>query len=311
MTTLRTAVLAIVNLIQALYRSTVVTGMNRSRRNRGLPPLDRRGRRQLAGLTTFVLVVGGCTASIVGTTPTTQSTSPSSTYTAGESMGVDSDTLARVPAAAPTFAAVPTYAAPVEPLPDGEKATVARVVDGDTFELADGRTVRVLGIDSCETDTPGGRDATAAAQLELANRSVILTAEPGVDTDRYDRLLRYVSTSGLGDFGEHMVQYDHTGVYQGDNDASAEYLAKLYANDLVLAANPPSGRECGQDPPPPPVVVDTDDEDSGSDDDDGGAAYYANCDAVRAAGAAPIRRGDPGYSRRLDRDGDGEGCGGD
>lgn len=36
--------------------------------------------------------------------------------------------------------------------------------------------------------------------------------------------------------------------------------------------------------------------------------YYANCDAVRAAGAAPIHVGDPGYSRKLDRDGDGIGC---
>jgi hypothetical protein len=36
--------------------------------------------------------------------------------------------------------------------------------------------------------------------------------------------------------------------------------------------------------------------------------FYENCDAVRAAGAAPIRNGDPGYSRKLDRDGDGVGC---
>ncbi|MET9932888.1 MULTISPECIES: excalibur calcium-binding domain-containing protein [unclassified Streptomyces] len=35
---------------------------------------------------------------------------------------------------------------------------------------------------------------------------------------------------------------------------------------------------------------------------------YANCAAVRAADAAPIHRGDPGYSSRLDRDGDGVGC---
>ncbi|WP_306912617.1 excalibur calcium-binding domain-containing protein [Arthrobacter sp. B3I9] len=38
------------------------------------------------------------------------------------------------------------------------------------------------------------------------------------------------------------------------------------------------------------------------------AAYYANCSAVRAAGAAPIRAGQPGYSRSLDRDGDGVAC---
>ncbi|MFF5174778.1 excalibur calcium-binding domain-containing protein [Micromonospora sp. NPDC000089] len=39
-----------------------------------------------------------------------------------------------------------------------------------------------------------------------------------------------------------------------------------------------------------------------------GDVYYANCSAVRAAGAAPIHRGEPGYSRKLDRDGDGVAC---
>ena len=39
-----------------------------------------------------------------------------------------------------------------------------------------------------------------------------------------------------------------------------------------------------------------------------GNLSYANCDAVRAAGAAPIRVGDPGYTKKLDRDGDGIGC---
>ncbi len=36
--------------------------------------------------------------------------------------------------------------------------------------------------------------------------------------------------------------------------------------------------------------------------------HYANCSAVEAAGAAPIHVGDPGYSRDLDRDGDGVAC---
>ena len=39
--------------------------------------------------------------------------------------------------------------------------------------------------------------------------------------------------------------------------------------------------------------------------------FYENCAAVVAAGAAPIRVGDPGYSRKLDRDGDGQGCAGE
>ena len=35
---------------------------------------------------------------------------------------------------------------------------------------------------------------------------------------------------------------------------------------------------------------------------------FANCDAARAAGAAPVYRGDPGYAPHLDRDDDGVGC---
>lgn len=36
--------------------------------------------------------------------------------------------------------------------------------------------------------------------------------------------------------------------------------------------------------------------------------YYENCDAVRRAGQAPLLRGEPGYRRALDRDGDGRAC---
>jgi hypothetical protein len=35
---------------------------------------------------------------------------------------------------------------------------------------------------------------------------------------------------------------------------------------------------------------------------------YANCSEARAAGAAPVHRGDPGYGPHLDRDNDGIGC---
>ena len=36
--------------------------------------------------------------------------------------------------------------------------------------------------------------------------------------------------------------------------------------------------------------------------------YYKNCDEARAAGAAPIHKGQPGYAAHLDRDGDGVAC---
>lgn len=48
-----------------------------------------------------------------------------------------------------------------------------------------------------------------------------------------------------------------------------------------------------QAPAPPPAQKDV---------------YYANCDAARAAGAAPLSRGEPGYRAGLDRDNDGVAC---
>jgi hypothetical protein len=35
---------------------------------------------------------------------------------------------------------------------------------------------------------------------------------------------------------------------------------------------------------------------------------YSNCDQARADGVAPLRRGQAGYARKLDRDGDGVAC---
>ncbi|WOF41723.1 excalibur calcium-binding domain-containing protein [Sphingopyxis indica] len=40
----------------------------------------------------------------------------------------------------------------------------------------------------------------------------------------------------------------------------------------------------------------------------GPSRAFPNCSAARAAGAAPVRRGDPGYGQHLDRDNDGIGC---
>ena len=62
-----------------------------------------------------------------------------------------------------------------------------------------------------------------------------------------------------------------------------------------------TGYHChgGGKPPPSP---------SRADRAPSGSGAFANCSAARAAGAAPVRRGDAGYSAKLDRDGDGIGC---
>ena len=53
-------------------------------------------------------------------------------------------------------------------------------------------------------------------------------------------------------------------------------------------------------PPPPVPQAEVPDAPSPS--------YYANCSAARAAGAAPLYRGQPGYRSALDRDNDGVAC---
>ena len=75
--------------------------------------------------------------------------------------------------------------------------------------------------------------------------------------------------------------------------AAADAKAKAVAAKARAAAAEAAARR--QAPAAPPKLVNT-------------TAYFANCSAVRAAGAAPIHAGQPGYSRKLDRDGDGVAC---
>src|SRR5690606_41479940 len=63
------------------------------------------------------------------------------------------------------------------------------------------------------------------------------------------------------------------------------------------AAPPAPGPSPAPEPPPTPAPAPAPVE-----------VYYKLCDAVRAAGKAPIYAGQPGYSGKLDRDGDGIGC---
>ena len=70
----------------------------------------------------------------------------------------------------------------------------------------------------------------------------------------------------------------------------------LPSGSAVPAAPAPAPAPAVADPVPAPTVAPNT------------SVYYANCTAARAAGAAPVHIGDPGYSTKLDRDGDGIGC---
>ncbi len=119
-----------------------------------------------------------------------------------------------------------------------ERARVTRVVDGDTIEVviherAEGpgagsaeagveHDVRLLGIDTPESVRRGhpvecfGREASAATKALLEGREVVLVKDVE-ETDRYDRLLRYV--------------------YIGDEMANARLVVNGYASAYTYPPN--------------------------------------------------------------------------
>lgn len=79
----------------------------------------------------------------------------------------------------------------------GEQVVVSRVVDGDTIELQNGKTVRLIGIDTPETVDPRrpvgcfGKEASNETKNLLTGRIVVLQKDIS-QTDKYGRLLRFV-----------------------------------------------------------------------------------------------------------------------
>lgn len=82
-----------------------------------------------------------------------------------------------------------------------EQALVARIIDGDTIELSDGRKVRYIGMDTPETKHPAkgvecfGQQA-AQKNAELVVGKTVQLEKDVSETDRYGRLLRYVWLEG-------------------------------------------------------------------------------------------------------------------
>jgi endonuclease YncB( thermonuclease family) len=83
-----------------------------------------------------------------------------------------------------------------QPRPTPRTYLVTRVVDGDTLELGNGETVRLVGIDTPEVGQCGYDRASVALGRLVTGRQVRLTMSDE-DRDRYGRLLRYVDVGGV------------------------------------------------------------------------------------------------------------------
>ncbi len=220
-----------------------------------------------------------------------------------------------------TLLALLTAAAPA-PTPPAE-AIVVEVIDGDTIAVTVNgvaETVRLVGIDAPEMDACGG-EAARSHLLDLVGERVVVLTEggDGEDRDQYGRQLRYVTdgTPGPGfDAGRSMLA-DGFAIARYD---SRDGYGRHWLEDQYIAADeasPALTLPCGalfidQQPTEPQAepapALQPEPESASEPGTTGGDVFYQNCDAVRAAGAAPITPGDPGWQGKFDRDNDGVGC---
>jgi endonuclease YncB( thermonuclease family) len=175
---------------------------------------------------------------------------------------------------------------------------VTRVVDGDTLELGNGESVRLVGIDTPEVGECGYDAASVALARLVAGKQVHL-GRSDEDRDHYGRLLRYVDV-GSTDAGLRLIRsglaiarYDSRDGY-GFHPREPRYVAADKASRTVGCAQPA--------PAPQPVA--------------GGAAcapgyspcvppYPPDVDCADVDGPIQVTGSDP---HGLDADGDGVAC---
>jgi hypothetical protein len=145
-----------------------------------------------------------------------------------------------------------------------------------------------------------GESAVCTIDREGAdeNRSESLKGIP--TKDGYDRDEWPMAMCAEGGTGADVAY-----VELSDNRGSGSWVGNQleeYTNGtriLFVVENVPVQSTITPEPTPKPIPAPTMDPNE---------VHYANCAAVKAAGAAPIHTGEPGYSFSLDRDKDGIAC---
>lgn len=190
----------------------------------------------------------------------------------------------------------------------------ARASDGDTLSLT-GISVRLHGIDAPELAQSCTRDgASWACGREAADRLAGLVAGKSVrceqqGIDDYGRIVATCRAGGIDlaaamvDAGLAIALPHFTTAYVPNEARAREQRRGIWAGTFerpgdYRAAHPaPRARPARQAAPrrsyAPPAPS---------------GVYYRSCADARAAGAAPLYRGQPGYRPEMDGDGDGIAC---
>lgn len=215
------------------------------------------------------------------------------------------------------------------------QAKVTEVIDGDTFKaMVNGKeiTIRMLLVDTPETkhptvgEQPFGKDASNFTKQLISGKTVELEQDVNNGPDKYGRLLYYVYIDGksvqeqLLEKGLARVAYIYApNVKYVDQYRAIQEKAQKAGVGIWSVEN--YAQEDGYHPevnepttPKAKAVVSKPKEESqpasapAPESQPVEEVYYANCSAAKAAGAAPLYRGDPGYRAKLDRDNDGVAC---
>ena len=267
-----------------------------------------------------LFAVAGCSAPSVPAPTETASTAPTVVATTRAQSSSPPPASASSPVSASSHTTSrPTTSAPPQQqtatTTTAARLTAARVIDGDTIVTSAGDTIRLAGIDTPERGQCGYSEATANLRRTLADNTLTLTKAGLTDRDKYGRLIRYVDVgeqdAGMGQImgGFARARYDSRDGY-GRHPRQDDYVAADAATPSICAAS--STTQAAESTAPAASATATrkatEPDTETEPPETGKTTPYANCTEVREAGAAPLHRGDPGYSTRLDRDGDGTAC---
>ncbi|CAJ1003856.1 SPBc2 prophage-derived endonuclease YokF [Brevibacillus aydinogluensis] len=230
-----------------------------------------------------------------------------------------------------------------EAVPARIQAKVTDVVDGDTFKVTiNGKeeTVRMLLIDTPETKHPQkpvqpfGPEASKFTKDLLTGKTVELEKDVS-EQDKYGRLLAYVYVDGqsvqekLLEKGlarvavyppdvknvdkyrdiQEKAQKAGVGIWSIENYAQEDgFHSELVKKNGPGPDQKTTGAKSTQPTKTQPAPAHTKTPEQIQQEVHQEYVFFNNCSEARAAGAAPIYRGEPGYRPKLDRDNDGVAC---
>ncbi|WP_191305293.1 excalibur calcium-binding domain-containing protein [Lentzea cavernae] len=199
-------------------------------------------------------------------------------------LAADASTLRTTATTAATTTTTTTTAPP--------PVTVESIVDGRTVVLSNGTRLQVAGLAQ-----PG--ECWAASSVEFATKTLV--GKP------VQALASKLTLVGGKDYA--VLAASQGAARSVDGADAAIQTAEAAAKQAALGFWGPSCGGLDVKPAPQPVVPQPQPKPQPAPAPPAPApAYYSNCAAAKAAGAAPLYRGQAGYRAALDRDGDGVAC---